>query len=464
MKKASEKTALVIGGSMAGLLTARVLSDHFQQVILVEKDRMNSSPESRKGQPQTRHLHGLLARGFQILCHYFPDLPQRLKAEGANIVDIAETMRWYCYGGYRSRFSFGMEGVTTDRTFLECQVRKSVTELPNVKVLDGSGVIGLVTKENRQRVTGVEVKQDDGKQKKTLNLQADLVIDCSGRGSHSMKWLAELGYSKPPESVVNCGTGYATRLYHRNQEELDSKDWIFITPEAPKERRIGGAFPIEGNRWIVSLGGWHGDHAPKDEAGFLEFARSLPAPDIYNLIHRSRPVSDISVYKYPASIRRHYEKLNRFPEGYLILGDSLCSFNPLYGQGMTTAALQAAALDKILQEKGGFRDGMSETYFKCVAGIIDIPWQTAVGEDFRFPETKGKKAPGTDLINAYIAKVHRATHHDPVVGSAFLKVMNMIETPTSLFHPRILWRVLFPKKPKMDLPPRPEKQPEEVLI
>lgn len=192
---------------------------------------------------------------------------------------------------------------------------------------------------------------------------------------------------------------------------------------------------------MVSLGGWHGHHAPNDDAGFLAFAKSLPAPDVYDIISRSKPLTDIFTYKFPASLRRHYEKLAQFPNGLLVLGDAVCSFNPLYGQGMTSAALQAELLDLLLKENQGSWQGLAKPYFKRAAKIVDVPWQTAVGEDFRFPETKGSKAVGTDAISWYVAKVHRATHQDPVVGAVFLKVKGMIEPPTRLFHPHILWRV-----------------------
>jgi hypothetical protein len=204
---------------------------------------------------------------------------------------------------------------------------------------------------------------------------------------------------------------------------------------------------------MVSLGGWHGHHAAASEQGFVDFAKSLPAPDIYDIITSSIPLSEIVHYKFPASLRHHYEKMPRFPEGYLVLGDAVCSFNPLYGQGMTSATLQAVSLDNLLQERPSLQ-GISKPYFRKIAKVVDIPWQTAVGEDFRFPETKGEKAPGTDMINRYIDKVHRATHHDPVVGAAFLKVMNMMEPPTSLMSPRIMWRVFRHSWQK-----QPAKQP-----
>ncbi len=440
MNKVHGESALVIGGSLAGLLTARMLSDHFEEVTIVERDPMLNVPEARKGQAQTRHLHGLLAQGLHIMSGYFPDLAEGLLSSGNPFLDMGQSMRWYCYGDYRARFESGLKSIVTSRPFLEWHIRQRVMALPNVTVCDGYTVEKLLTSEDHRQVIGLQlVASGDGSDSKTLF--ADLVTDASGRGSRSPRWLEELGYGRPEESTVTCGTSYATRLYQRDPSQPGSQDWIFITPEAPREYRAGGAFPIENGRWIVSLGGWHGHHAPPDEEGFMAYAKSLPVPDLYHIIAASTPLSDIVSYRFPASQRRHYEKQQDFPEGYLVLGDAVCSFNPLYGQGMTSAALQAAALDKLLKERPSLT-GIRKLYFRQVAKIVDMPWQTAVGEDFRFPETKGKKAVGTNFINTYMDHVHRATHHDAIIGATFLKVMNMIEPPTSLLRPRILWRVL----------------------
>ena len=437
--------AIVMGGSLGGLLTARVLSNHFAQVTILERDPVANYPEPRRGQPQARHLHGLLATGLEVMTRYFPDLPQALADGGATMTDIAENMQWYTYGGYRKRFTMGLNGTLMSRPFLEYLVRERVLALPNVTLVDNCGVKGLVTTVSRQQVTGVQVAYRDGS-KPDQTVVADLVIDCTGRGSRTPQWLKELGYAPAPESEVKVDVGYATRVYRRDPADSRGKNWILITPEAPKESRFGGLFPIEGDRWICSMGGWLGDHAPLDEASFLEFAHSLPAPDIYNIISRAEPISEIMPHKFPHSLRRHYEKLRRFPEGYLVLGDAISSFNPTYGQGMTSAALQAAELDALLAKQSTL-DGIARAFFKRAAKVIDIPWQLAVGEDFRFPQTTGPKPPGTDLINRYVANVHRATLHDEVVGEAFLKVMNLMAPPPSLFHPRIVWRVLRGKRP-----------------
>ncbi|MEW6403652.1 MAG: FAD-binding protein [Chloroflexota bacterium] len=438
----SRKHAIVIGGSLGGLLTARVLSDHFDRVTIMERDPVSAQPEARKGQPQTRHLHGLLATGLEVMTRYFPDLPQALLDGGAIMNDFAETMNWYAFGGYRKTFHMGVQATTVSRPLLEFLIRERVLALPNVTLLDQSAVKQILATPDRQRITGVEVEQRESGQ--TTSLVADLVVDAAGRGSRSPQWLTELGYDAPPVSEVKVDVGYATRLYRRDPADPRGKQWTIITPEAPKENRFAGIFPIEGDRWIVSMGGWAGDHGPTDEKAFLQFARDMPAPDVYDIICRSQPISDIIPHKFPSSMRRHYEKLRRFPKGYLVLGDAISSFNPTYGQGMTSAALQTLALEKLLA-KGTSLDVLALMFFKRAAKVIDIPWQLAVGEDFRFPTTTGPKPAGTDLINKYVAKVHRATLHDEVVGLAFLKVMNLMAPPPSLFHPRIVWRVLRPQ-------------------
>jgi 2-polyprenyl-6-methoxyphenol hydroxylase-like FAD-dependent oxidoreductase len=215
-----------------------------------------------------------------------------------------------------------------------------------------------------------------------------------------------------------------------------------VTPAAPAEKHGTFLFPIEGDRWIMTSAGYIGDHPPTDEAGLMEFLRNLPAKDVYNIIAETEPLTDIITYKYPASLRRHYEKLTDFPEGYLVIGDAVASFNPIYGQGMTSSAMQTRALDEALRGQSGLQ-GLWKTYFKKAAQVVDIPWQLAVGEDFRFPETEGVKPPMTDFLNSYVEKVHKATQRDPVVYAAFLRVMNLMAPPTSLMSPGIMLRVLM---------------------
>lgn len=441
MKTIQDKNqAIVIGGSMAGLLAARVLSNHFSRVTILERDPVHDRPAARKGQPQVRHLHGLLANGMAIFTHYFPDLPQALAETDIFMGDMGGNMQWYTHGGYRRRFHSGLMGATMSRPFLEYLVRQRVQALPNVTLLDNCAVKQLVATPDKGCVTSVIVEQR-GQDGRVVELMADLLVDCTGRGSRAPQWLQALGYDTPPESEVKMDVGYATRVYRRDPSDPRGQQWTMITPDAPRETRFAGIFAVEDGRWIVSMGGWGGDYCPGDEAGFLAFARALPAPDIYDIISKAEPLSKIVAHRMNASLRRHYEKLTRFPQGFLVLGDAIASFNPTYGQGMTSAAMQAQALDQLLEQRPSAAR-LAPAFFKRAAQVVDIPWNMAVGEDFRFATTTGPKPPGTDFINRYVARVNRASHHDEVVGAAFLRVMNLLAPPTSLMQPQIMWRVL----------------------
>lgn len=433
--------AIVLGASMAGLLTARVLSEHFERVTIVERDPVASGAVARKGQPQTRHLHGLLAGGMHILSGYFPDLPDALRAGGAIVSDMGEGMHWHAFGGLRAPALLGQDAALMSRPFLEQLVRERTLARPNVALRDSCAAIGLLEGAG-QRVVGVRLAASGG----TVELQANLVVDCGGRGSRSPLWLRALGYPEPATSEVTVDVGYATRVFRRDPADPRGRTWTLVTPEAPRETRFGGMFPIEGDRWIVSMGGWAGDHCPTDEAGFLAYARSLPLPVFAEIVGSAEPLSEISAYKFSSSLRRHYERLKRFPEGYLVLGDAICSFNPTYGQGMTSAAMQAQALDTLLRAQGGRLEGLAPHFFRRAATVVDVPWQLAVGEDFRFPHTGGPKPAGIDVLNRYVAMVHRATQHDPEVTRAFLRVMNLLAPPASLMAPGIVLRVLRASK------------------
>jgi 2-polyprenyl-6-methoxyphenol hydroxylase-like FAD-dependent oxidoreductase len=431
--------AIVIGGSLTGLLTARVLSDHFNKVTILERDPVHDAPESRKGQAQTRHLHGLLAQGLLILKEYFPGIDQDLQAGGALMGDMAEYMHWYQYGDYRMKFQSGITGMTMSRPFLEYHIRRRVVSLPNVSLIDQCAVSGLTTDGDKRQVIGVRLDKR-AEQHTTETAEADLVVDAGGRGSATSKWLESLGYDRPTETEVKARIGYVTCEYRRIEQD-DQSHAEMVSPSAPNEKHGTFLFPIEGHRWIMTSAGYVGDHPPTDEAGLLEFVRSLPAADIFNIISNTEPLTEIIPYKYPASLRRHYEKLKRFPEGFLVIGDAVASFNPIYGQGMTSAAMQTRALQQLLQQTPNLQ-GLWKAFFKQAARVVDLPWQLAVGEDFRYPETEGKKPPFTDMLNAYVERVHKATQRDPVVYAQFLRVMNLMAPPASLMSPRIMWRVL----------------------
>ena len=444
--------AIVIGASMTGLLAARVLCDHFRRVSVVERDQLHDGFEPRKGVPQGRHVHALLTRGHEILERLFPGLTEDLAKDGAIAADIARDSRWYHFGGYKVRFESGHRGLMMSRQLIEGHVRRRVLALNRVSLLAGCDVLALAASDDRSRVTGVSVQRRGGEAAAEI-LSADLVVDASGRGSRAGAWLEAIGYPRAPEEEIKIGVGYTSRLYRRRAGDLPDAVCAVVAPTPPRERRMGALFPVEGDRWLVTLAGWLGEHAPADESGFLAFAKGLPAPDIYDVIRRATPVSEFSTYKFPSNLRRHYERLERVPDDYVVIGDALSSFNPIYGQGMSVSALEALVLDDCLRSDSADRaegnrnarsagGSLPRRFYRDVAKVIDLPWQAAAGADFSYPEVQGPKAPGTDFINWYVGHVQRAVTRDSRVYAAFLKVMNLIEPPASLLHPRVVWRVL----------------------
>ena len=366
---------------------------------------------------------------------------------GAVTGDAGVDMRWYVYGGYRVACQSGTEGIIMSRPFLEWHIRRRTLALSNVTLLSACAADMLVTTSDQKQVMGIKVTHR-AESKRTESIQADLIVDAAGRGSTAPKWLAGLGYGRPPEQKVTMRMGYATRQYHRGPDELSKYKAVGILGTAPLDKCGGLLMPMEEDRWILTLGGFAGHPLPSNEAEFLEFARRLATPDLYDFIRRAQPLSDIITYNYPTALRRHYEKMTRFPDGYLVLGDAIASFNPIYGQGMSSAAMQVAALAELLHERkdlGQDLAGLWQPYFKRLAQAVDVPWQMAISEDFRFPETEGKKPMGTDLINSYFTRLHRTTHHDPVVCAQFYRVVNLVAPPTSLMTPKIMWRVLRPR-------------------
>ena len=354
---------------------------------------------------------------------------------------MGEAIRWYHHDGYKVQFTSGLEAVSVSRMFLEWHIRTLVLALSNVTLRAPCAVQSLVTNSEGTHILGVHIASDQNEEKVLPIISADLVVDASGRGSATGRWLEHLGFERPPEDEITVGIGYATRVYRRQPHDLEGARLVMISPTPPTQKHMAFLFPVEGDRWIVSAGGWLGDHPPTDDSGYLKFIGDLPVRDVFKVIKHAEPLSDIYTYKFASSLRCRYEKLTRFPERFLVLGDAVASFNPIYGQGMTSAAMQVEVLDTILHQRKSL-EGVSRPFFRRIAKVVDIPWQIAGCEDFRYPETQGQKPPLTDLINAYLVKVHRATHRDSVVYSQFLRVMNLMASPTSLLHPRIIGRVI----------------------
>ena len=345
-------------------------------------------------------------------------------------------MRWFHGGGYHQPGLAGFSGLGVSRPTLEAAVRRQVLALSNVQALTNVDVRGLLTADDQKRVTGVSVrhKEQNGADETQA---ADLVVDASGRGSRTPAWLAALGCPRPEEESVHIGMGYTTCLFRRRPEHIPGLEGIVLLA-APPDRRLAVLLAQDNNRWVLTQGGYLGDHVPASLPAFLAAVRELPTPEIYEVIQAAEPLGDPVAYQFPANLRRRYDRLPNFPEGYLIIGDALCSFNPIYAQGMTVAALEAEALAHCLARG---RTRLAPRFFARAYPIIDAAWQTAVGADLAFSEIEGRRSPLTRFLNGYITRLHRAARRDAQVSIAFLKMINMLAPPPSILHPRILWRV-----------------------
>jgi 2-polyprenyl-6-methoxyphenol hydroxylase-like FAD-dependent oxidoreductase len=429
--------AVVLGASMAGLLAARVLTDSYGQVTVIDRDQLPQASSHRRGVPHGRHLHALLARGQQTLEELLPGLTAELVAQGAAGGDVLGNGRWYLSGHRLRQARTGLVALCLSRPFLEGHVRARVRALPNVRFLDACDVVGLATTPDGRRVTGARVqRRADGGADEVLS--ADLVVDATGRGSRTPLWLEALGYPRPQTEQVRIGLGYATRTYRLPPDALGGDLGVLHAP-TPKHPRGAAFLRLEGDRWMVTLVGILGDHPPTDPDGFLAFARSLRFPDIYQAIGDAAPLDDPVAFRFPASVRHRYERLARFPDGLLVVGDAVASFNPIYGQGMSVAALEALALRRHLargvapQPRRVFRD---------LARVVDVPWDIAVGGDLVFPGVQGRRTLKVRLVNAYLARLHAAAAHDARLAGAFLRVAGLVAPPESLLRPSIVLGVL----------------------
>jgi 2-polyprenyl-6-methoxyphenol hydroxylase-like FAD-dependent oxidoreductase len=433
------KQAIVIGASIGGLLAARALADCYDEVTLLDRDVLPKTHEPRKGVPQGRHAHGLLARGREILELWFPGFTEEMIAQGALPGDLVDKGLWFNHGVYLCNVPSKLNGLGISRPMLENEVRRRLLQFTNVRVREQCNVLEPVSVGDSRRVTGIRVQDRDASSYETIS--ADLVVDAGGRGSSSPRWLAKMGYSEPPEEEIKVNVNYVTRLFRRLPEHLEhglhGRLFAIIGACAP-DWRFGALLGQEGDRWIVSMGGYLGEQVPSTDSGFLEFARSLPKPEIFNVIKTAEPLSEPTPYHFNSNLRRRYEQLSRFPEGFLVFGDALSSFNPIFGQGMTVACMESLALQDCL--KAGTQ-GVAKRFFRDACRLIDTPWQIAVGSDLQNPRVEGKRTAQVRFVNWYIERFFRAAQHDGILAAKFLEVANLMNQPTALLSPGVALRV-----------------------
>jgi 2-polyprenyl-6-methoxyphenol hydroxylase-like FAD-dependent oxidoreductase len=453
--------AVVIGAGMAGLLTARVLADHFEQVTVVDRDRFPDRPGFRPGVPQSRHLHVLLGRGLECLERLLPGLEADLVAAGAPVVEGCDSL-WLNAAGWCRRYRSPIRLLGASRDLLEWQARGRVAALGNVRLHGGCQAVGLLGDADGQALTGVRLRSRGASGEPAgagTDLAAELVVDASGRGSRMPEWLAALGYPPPAETRVNPLLGYASRQYRIPAGFRAGWRMLVINAKPPGNPRSGALVPIEGGRWMVALIGAGRDYPPTDEPGFLAFARGLRSPLLHETIKDAEPLSPIYSYRHALNQRRHYERLRRWPARLVVVGDACCSFNPIYAQGMTVAAMTALALDHGLaahqRRAGANLTGLARRLQQQAATTNAAAWTMATVEDLRYPTTQGARADlPTRVMHRYTDRLLTVANGNPKVNTAFVNVVNLQHPPASLFHPRVLLPVLLGRHaPPLSGPP-----------
>jgi 2-polyprenyl-6-methoxyphenol hydroxylase-like FAD-dependent oxidoreductase len=439
--KPGRAQAIVVGASMAGMLAARVLSDIFERVIILERDTLPEGPQLRPGVPQARHLHALLPRGRRILEKNFPGITSELESAGAEILDFGNDVAWLTPQGWGVRFASEFEAVASTRTLLDHVVRTRLKQVPNVEIMQGCDIAGLIGQV--ECVEGVKLRHRDASDHGGTDvLRSDLVVVATGRNSAVSGWLRGLGLPEPETTYVNAYIGYASQLFRRPEQIRESWRALFIQAAPPAATRAGILFPVEGNRWLVTLQGGDRDYPPLDNAGFLEFAQSLRSQALYKAIKDAEPLSPVTGYRSTENRLFHYERLEQWPERLFVLGDTVCAFNPVYGQGMTTAALAAEDLGKCLSKRRGELDGLARQFQRRLARINKAPWMLATSEDLRYVCAEGATAGrGTRQLHKYMDHMLRAATRSVAVRRRFLEVQGMLKGPGVIFSPSVVMRV-----------------------
>jgi 2-polyprenyl-6-methoxyphenol hydroxylase-like FAD-dependent oxidoreductase len=436
--RAIGKQAVVIGASMAGLAAARALADHFERVIVLERDRLPEQAVPRVGTPQSRHLHVLLPGGQRALTDLFPHFERDLANAGSVPLRMSRDIRLEIPGlGPLPSRDFGWFLYCASRPLIELTVRRQAERVTNLTIRSGCRVLEITATADGAMVTGVIYEDADERQE---TLAADLVIDASGRCAPTLALLRSSGQPVPDEIVIGIDLHYTTTTFVIPQDA--STDWAGVAthPHAPERSRGGYLMPIEGNRWIVTLSGRLGETPPAEQEGFMDYARRLETQTLYNAIAHAERLGGFERFAYPASVWRRFDRLSTFPRGLLPVGDSICRFNPVYGQGMSVAAQEARLLNQLLKARATKPDpltGLALAFFAESQPLVEAPWNMSAVPDLVYPETRGDRPPDFENRLQYNGALLRAAMRDPAVHRLMAEVQQLLKPPSVLQDPAI---------------------------
>lgn len=430
--------AVVLGGSIAGLFAARVLSEAYDEVLIVDRDRLTGVEGPRRSRPQGRHINAMHVQGRVVMEQLFPGITEELIRDGCPQGDYAGDCRWYFRGRPLKREDIGYPAIPATAPLMERHIRDRALALPNVSSLEEHDILGLSATDDRSRVTGVQV-QRSGARGPSEEIDADLVVDATGRGSRTPVWLERMGYPRVPEERKKIGLGYVTQHYRLNSDPYG--DDLAIIPVASPGLPRGAIFTKTDNgRTELTAYGLLDDHPPTDQEGFFEFVRTLPVPDIHEAITRADPLDEPVAFRFPTTLRRRYEDMPRFPDGLLVTGDAVSCFNPIYAQGMTVAALSALTMRQHLHTGAAPQPSQ---YFRDLAhDVIDPPWEMTNTVDLSFPGVTGRRTLKVRVAQVYLTLVQIAATRDEKVTTAYMRAAGMVDRPEALMRPSMVLRVL----------------------
>ncbi len=446
--------AVVLGGGFSGLLAARALADVYHRVLVIETESEPTWPEERSKEAVGDHARLLLASGEAVLDELFPGLFGALERLGAQRFDYGAGVGWHQHGVWKGRCHSGIDVHAQSRQLLEHLLRRRLSRWDGIEIRYQTEALGLVLGESTfvdwgQAVRGLWIAGDRGKREL---LEADLVVDASGRSSAVPRWLREAGFGRVPEERQFINLKLSSRLFRIPSNLGEGCRALWIGQDGPGQKRLGALLPVEGGRWLVTLGGYAGDHPPVDGGDFLDFARDLARPEIYRAIRGAEPLSEVWQQRFPYALRRAYGRMPQLPSGLVALGDAVASFDPVMGPGLALAAKGASLLAKHLA-RGSSPKGQ-RAYFRALEREIAASWTLATGEVFPFAQTLHGRSRWAALVHGYARVLGQVSASDPQTYSRFLRVLHLLHRPVRLLHPKLLLlaaRSLL-RRPERELP------------
>jgi 2-polyprenyl-6-methoxyphenol hydroxylase-like FAD-dependent oxidoreductase len=435
------RQALVIGAGMSGLAAAGALASHFEQVTVLERDGLADDPSHRPGTPQSRQLHGLLPGGLEALCRIFPGFDQDLAAAGAAPIRVAADICEEVPGfDPFPRRDFGRIAYAASRPLLEHTARRRARAHANVVIRDYCRVLELVASADGRSITGARCEAIDGTRQ---TVSADLVVDASARGRLALAALDALGLARPPETTVGVNIGYATATFEIPEQRPDWRA-VLTFADAPSDSRCGFLLPVEGNRWMVCIAELQCARPPLDLAEFLDAARRLRTRTIHDAIRNAEPAGIPQRFSLAESSWRHYETVVDFPQGLIPIGDAVCRFNPIYGQGMSVAAREASILGHLLGRRAGDAEGLAGLPQEFLAEIqpwIAGAWSMSAIPDLAYPQTRGERPADLEQTLDFVRALYRVAARDPDVHEVLVAVRYLARPHSALHEPEIADRV-----------------------